>query len=93
MPLPLQERITFLCECSTENISKAGRLVTVEVIRTALSGTTVQYHHSTGLGLFDTRPVFTYDDLYDFAVIWSIFSSLSLDPRMLLLPLLVRYPD
>ena len=66
MPLPLQERITFLCECSTENISKAGRLVAVEVIRTALSGTTVQYHHSTGLGLFDTRPVFTYDDLYDY---------------------------
>ena len=47
------------------------------------------------LGLFDTRPVFTYDDLYDYRRdLVDLLLSLSLkDPRMLLLPLLVRYPD
>jgi len=67
MPLSLQERIEFLRECTVRSISQEGRLIAIAAIRAALDGTMgVQYHHSTGPELLGSRPVFTYNDFWDY---------------------------
>jgi len=67
MPLSLQERIEFLRERAARSVSKEGRRIAIEAIRAALRGTMAfQYHYSTGPELLDARPIFTYNDSYDY---------------------------
>jgi hypothetical protein len=67
IPLSLQSRLALLSEFTSENISKEGKLVAIQAIQTAMKQTgSFHMRYGTGLELLDSRPTYTYLDLYDY---------------------------
>lgn len=67
MPLPLDERLAALRECTSPQASNEGRLIAIRAASKALASAAITLRHSTGVEPLGKWPVFTRPDAYDYA--------------------------